>query len=119
NGGVLRDLDGKFGSASGEASVGGAIKPAHDDALFEGFELFMPYAQLHLRSGTHALRYVVRIFEDDDPWRELSADHTRRASMSSAGDHASVPAKGAAYIADFLIQQKVPYVFGLCGHGIL
>ena len=27
--------------------------------------------------------------------------------------------KGAAYIADFLIQQKVPYVFGLCGHGIL
>jgi acetolactate synthase I/II/III large subunit len=39
--------------------------------------------------------------------------------MSSAGDHASVPAKGAAYIADFLIQQKVPYVSGLCGHGIL
>ena len=27
--------------------------------------------------------------------------------------------KGAAYIADFLIQQRVPYVFGLCGHGIL
>ena len=27
--------------------------------------------------------------------------------------------KGAAYIADFLIQQKVPYIFGLCGHGIL
>jgi acetolactate synthase-1/2/3 large subunit len=29
------------------------------------------------------------------------------------------PATGAAYIADFLVQQKVPYVFGLCGHGIL
>jgi len=27
--------------------------------------------------------------------------------------------KGAAYIADFLVQEKVPYVFGLCGHGIL
>ncbi len=27
--------------------------------------------------------------------------------------------KGAAYIADFLVQQKVPYVFGVCGHGIL
>jgi acetolactate synthase-1/2/3 large subunit len=26
---------------------------------------------------------------------------------------------GAAYIADFLVRQKVPYVFGLCGHGIL
>ena len=26
---------------------------------------------------------------------------------------------GAAYIAEFLVQQKVPYVFGLCGHGIL
>jgi len=27
--------------------------------------------------------------------------------------------KGGAYIADFLVQQKVPYVFGVCGHGIL
>ena len=27
--------------------------------------------------------------------------------------------KGAAFIAEFLIQQGVPYVFGLCGHGIL
>src|SRR6202158_3016998 len=27
--------------------------------------------------------------------------------------------KGAAYIADFLIQQQMPSVFGLCGHGIL
>jgi acetolactate synthase-1/2/3 large subunit len=27
--------------------------------------------------------------------------------------------KGAAYIVDFLIQQKMPYVFGVCGHGIL
>lgn len=27
--------------------------------------------------------------------------------------------KGAAYIVDFLIQQRVPYVFGVCGHGIL
>lgn len=26
---------------------------------------------------------------------------------------------GAAYIADFLIRQRVPYIFGLCGHGIL
>jgi acetolactate synthase-1/2/3 large subunit len=26
---------------------------------------------------------------------------------------------GAGYIVDFLIRQKVPYVFGLCGHGIL
>jgi acetolactate synthase-1/2/3 large subunit len=27
--------------------------------------------------------------------------------------------KGADYIADFLVQQKVPYIFGVCGHGIL
>jgi acetolactate synthase-1/2/3 large subunit len=26
---------------------------------------------------------------------------------------------GAAYITEFLIQQRVPYAFGLCGHGIL
>ena len=31
----------------------------------------------------------------------------------------NAPSTGAAYIAEFLIQQGVPYVFGLCGHGIL
>lgn len=34
-------------------------------------------------------------------------------------DGAKATSTGAAYIADFLIQQGVPYVFGLCGHGIL
>jgi acetolactate synthase-1/2/3 large subunit len=33
--------------------------------------------------------------------------------------HLKPEAKGAEYIADFLIQQKVPYIFGVCGHGIL
>ncbi|MHB8216034.1 MAG: thiamine pyrophosphate-binding protein [Candidatus Sulfotelmatobacter sp.] len=32
---------------------------------------------------------------------------------------AKATSTGAACIADFLIQQRVPYVFGLCGHGIL
>ena len=27
--------------------------------------------------------------------------------------------KGADYIAEFLVQQKIPYIFGVCGHGIL
>jgi acetolactate synthase-1/2/3 large subunit len=34
-------------------------------------------------------------------------------------DGAKAASTGAAYIAEFLIQQRVPYVFGLCGHGIL
>ena len=25
--------------------------------------------------------------------------------------------KGAAYIVDFLVREKIPYVFGICGHG--
>ena len=39
--------------------------------------------------------------------------------MSGTGTKLKPASKGAAYIADFLVQQKVPYVFGLCGHGIL
>jgi acetolactate synthase-1/2/3 large subunit len=39
--------------------------------------------------------------------------------MDGTGVKLKASAKGAAYITDFLIQQKVPYVFGLCGHGIL
>ncbi|MGH9772833.1 MAG: thiamine pyrophosphate-binding protein, partial [Candidatus Acidiferrales bacterium] len=41
---------------------------------------------------------------------------TSRPAVKTPVDPSS---KGAAYIADFLIQQKVPYVFGLCGHGNL
>src|SRR5579862_1493399 len=33
--------------------------------------------------------------------------------------HVKRASRGAEYIADFLVQQKVPYVFGVCGHGIL
>src|SRR5579863_4874267 len=32
---------------------------------------------------------------------------------------AKATSSGAACIADFLVQQQMPYVFGLCGHGIL
>jgi acetolactate synthase I/II/III large subunit len=42
--------------------------------------------------------------------------------MSSSGVQATrvkPTSKGAAYIADFLVKQKVPYIFGVCGHGIL
>lgn len=42
--------------------------------------------------------------------------------MSDGSMHAvgvKPTSKGAAYIADFLVQQKVPYIFGVCGHGIL
>ncbi len=42
--------------------------------------------------------------------------------MTDSGVHSTrvkPTSKGAAYIADFLVQQKVPYIFGVCGHGIL
>ena len=39
--------------------------------------------------------------------------------MGGTGVKLKPASKGAAYIADFLVQQKVPYVFGLCGHGDL
>jgi len=42
----------------------------------------------------------------------MSATLTKTVGSGSA-------TKGAAYIADFLIEKQVPYVFGLCGHGIL
>ncbi len=40
-----------------------------------------------------------------------------KSGVEAAGVKAA--SKGAAYIADFLVQQKVPYIFGVCGHGIL
>jgi acetolactate synthase-1/2/3 large subunit len=41
------------------------------------------------------------------------------SKVKSAPAKPTAGTKGAAYIADFLVQQKVPYVFGVCGHGIL
>jgi acetolactate synthase-1/2/3 large subunit len=42
-----------------------------------------------------------------------------RAISAQPSAPVKAASKGAAYIVDFLIQQEVPYVFGLCGHGIL
>jgi acetolactate synthase-1/2/3 large subunit len=39
--------------------------------------------------------------------------------MSGTGVKLKPADKGAAYIVDFLVRQKVPYIFGLCGHGVL
>ena len=33
------------------------------------------------------------------------------------GLHAATKRKGGELIAEFLVQEKIPYVFGICGHG--
>jgi acetolactate synthase-1/2/3 large subunit len=46
-------------------------------------------------------------------------DSMAENSIQSSTVKPATGTKGAAYIADFLVKQKVPYIFGVCGHGIL
>jgi len=71
-------------------------------------------------SARKALR---RLRQGPEPARSHQALRLRRiVTMEKAsvqGGQIKTASTGAAYIVDFLIRQKVPYVFGLCGHGIL
>src|SRR6267378_1477987 len=42
---------------------------------------------------------------------------TEKALVGSAPQAAHVTRKGGELIAEFLVREKIPYVFGICGHG--
>ncbi len=54
-GSPLRDLDGNYGTESGDVAVSLAFTPARDRQDFNVIPVFMPYTQLHLGQG----RYVI------------------------------------------------------------
>ena len=68
---------------------------------------------------THVLEHVRHIRRRLQHREIISEEEFHGATQRTTVSAREAASKGAAYIADFLIQQKVPYMFGVCGHGIL
>jgi|GEM_PF-1948026 len=61
NGNDLQDADGKFRFDDGTVGVTALASASSDDTRFDDFVLFIPYAQLHMRPGSHTLKVKVGI----------------------------------------------------------
>ena len=60
----LVDLNNKFKTSSGYVCVGSSCTPDFEDALFNDYILFLPYAELDLPDGKRNLQFNVQIYDD-------------------------------------------------------
>jgi hypothetical protein len=65
DGKALMDKNGEFDHQDGSVAAFGVLKPAYDPAVFEDFEVFMPYSELDLPSGRHQLKMKVDVIHED------------------------------------------------------
>ena len=61
-GAALRDFDGRSRSATGQVSSSATVTPRYASSNFSDVSLFIPYEQLHLAFGQHALGVNVGVF---------------------------------------------------------
>ncbi|GAB5527156.1 MAG: hypothetical protein Roseis2KO_50280 [Roseivirga sp.] len=62
NGQKLMDFNQNYRASDGQVMVTAPITPIYDHALFEDLVIFMPYSELHMQPGTHALKMKLSIF---------------------------------------------------------
>lgn len=57
SGGALNDTNGRYATTGGSVAVGRDLTPRYARTVFNNFELFMPYAELHMACGEHKLKF--------------------------------------------------------------
>ncbi|MEQ1922668.1 MAG: matrixin family metalloprotease [Pyrinomonadaceae bacterium] len=62
NGTPLKDSNKKFYSTTGAVAVFKKFTPAFADAVYNQFEIFMPYEELEIECGEHSLKYSIGIW---------------------------------------------------------
>jgi len=60
----LVDLNNKFKTTTGHVCVGTSFTPDFEDALFNDYILFLPYAELDQPDGKRNLQFNVQIYDD-------------------------------------------------------
>lgn len=59
SGDALRDYNDNYNTTGGNVSVGREFTPGYANTVYNDFTLFMPYSELHLADGEHALYFHV------------------------------------------------------------
>ena len=60
----LRDFNGEYCAPDGTVFVGRTWQPGRIYLGYQNVVLFMPYSELHMRSGNHNLGFVASIWDD-------------------------------------------------------
>jgi hypothetical protein len=72
---ALRDFNGQYRTDSGNVAVGRWFTPGSQKARYDGFLLFMPYAELHMEPGyLHRLKMNIVIWGGTE-WRQLQVSN--------------------------------------------
>lgn len=84
DGSALMDNNGAFDHEDGSVAAFGTLKPGYDPAVYEDFDIFMPYDELDLSAGTYQLQMDVDvIYENGDLVQHLTTydfEYTKPAS---------------------------------------
>ena len=59
----VRDQNGSYKTLNGNVAVGSSFKPRYTSTRYYDFQLFLPYDELHMDSGTHDLNLVVQLYD--------------------------------------------------------
>lgn len=81
----ILSLDGTYQDPSNNVGVRQDFKPGYDAAVYDGLEIFMPYAELEMDflAGTYDLKYHVLIFDENNV--ELARSEFSNFSYTSPG----------------------------------
>ncbi|MBN2393559.1 MAG: S8 family serine peptidase [Anaerolineae bacterium] len=68
----LRDFNDRYSTSNGYVAVGRYFEPGYEKATYNNFELFIPYAELHMAPGkTYKLKFYVVLW-DVETGKELA-----------------------------------------------
>ncbi len=62
SGNRLKDYNNLFCSKDGFVSIGKDFNPGYEESIYNDFELFMPYSELHMNDGKHDLKFYIALY---------------------------------------------------------
>lgn len=62
SGGELKDYNDSYSTTGGQVSVGETFTPSYEGTIYDDFELFMPYSELHMADGQYDLKFDIHIY---------------------------------------------------------
>ena len=56
-------MDGLYTSPEGQVASTAQFTPEYESTLFEAFQIFLPYSQLHLAPGQYQLNVLIALWD--------------------------------------------------------
>ncbi len=74
NGTSLNDYNNSYCTSDGKVCLSKTFAPGYDDTEYSDLQMFMPYDELHLSSGSHNLKFYVLLYDEATSEDIVSSD---------------------------------------------